>query len=255
MRRQITNTSIAILAFCAGISASFFTLPLWVVFAINVSKEGSRTDWLGFVGSLLGSVLAATVATIAIRYAWKGIVLQTRISMLSREESRYESELPGLHEANEKVRALLSILVVAQWPQSVLNLLQAHGIGKQGSIFSDEVRAWLPQLDDRTRRGLTEKLFKVNLCAITGVATKNAADLARDDLAQISSFAPDHRQKVLDELEWGREELAKQQTVLQAAIGELNQFYLEEIQQRIARIEAAMPQIRREIEEFVGNTV
>jgi hypothetical protein len=49
-----------------------FTLPLWVAFAINIAKEGSRTDWLGFSGA----VITAFVTLAAGISAWFAVQQQ-----------------------------------------------------------------------------------------------------------------------------------------------------------------------------------
>ncbi|KWV58115.1 hypothetical protein AS156_35435 [Bradyrhizobium macuxiense] len=74
------------IAFAAGTAASFFLLPLWVMWAINIAREGNRSDWLGFVGGFLGDALTAFVAAIAVYYAWRGINRQLRVSIVSRKE-------------------------------------------------------------------------------------------------------------------------------------------------------------------------
>jgi hypothetical protein len=44
MGRPLTIFSVAVLAFFAGVTVSFFTLPFWVIFAINAAKDGPRSD-------------------------------------------------------------------------------------------------------------------------------------------------------------------------------------------------------------------
>lgn len=61
----MTYVVVAILAFCAGASVSFFTLPVWVMFAINLAREGSRTDWLGFFGGVAGGLMTLVGAITA----------------------------------------------------------------------------------------------------------------------------------------------------------------------------------------------
>jgi hypothetical protein len=74
MGTKITYATLAILAFFAGATVSFFTLPVWVSFAVNVAKEGSRTDWLGF----FGSVAAGTMALIGAGVAWLAVHRQIK---------------------------------------------------------------------------------------------------------------------------------------------------------------------------------
>jgi hypothetical protein len=78
--------AIAVVAFAAGVSVSFFTLPLWVTFAINVAKEGSRTDWLGFAGSVVG----AGVALLAAIIAWFAVQQQIIAQRLATEQVRVD---------------------------------------------------------------------------------------------------------------------------------------------------------------------
>ncbi len=102
----MTKIAPIVLAFCVGLSASFFTLPLWVMSAITFARAGNRSDLLGFSGSILGSVITGAIAAIAVVYAWRGIssqITQDReavtIDLMTREEDRIEAALPGLEEA------------------------------------------------------------------------------------------------------------------------------------------------------------
>jgi len=82
MGRPLTTFSISALAFFAGLTVSFFTLPLWVVFAINVAKDGARSDWLGFSGSVVGGA----VTLIAAITAW--FAVQRQIKAQEQAEQR-----------------------------------------------------------------------------------------------------------------------------------------------------------------------
>lgn len=85
MGPRINIVAIAV-AFTAGVSISFFTLPLWVTVAINVAKEGSRTDWLGFAGSVIGAVVALVAAVVA----WFAVRQQITAQRFAAEEARIE---------------------------------------------------------------------------------------------------------------------------------------------------------------------
>jgi hypothetical protein len=80
MKSTIGIAGVAVIAFIAGLAASFFLLPLWVMTAINIARDGNRTDWLGFAGGLLGNLLTALVAAGAIYFAWRGIMQQIAIA-------------------------------------------------------------------------------------------------------------------------------------------------------------------------------
>lgn len=71
---------IALLAFAGGISVSFFTLPLWVIFASNIAREGARTDWLGFAGSIIGAAMTVAAAGIAWAAVQRQISIQREIA-------------------------------------------------------------------------------------------------------------------------------------------------------------------------------
>ena len=86
MRRALTTTSIALLAFCAGMTASFFTLPLWVTMAINVAKIGPRADWLGFLGSVLAGAMTLIGAVIAWFAVQRTIVAQRQLATEERDD-------------------------------------------------------------------------------------------------------------------------------------------------------------------------
>jgi hypothetical protein len=131
MNKPNYTIAIALAAFAAGAFASFFTLPLWVVTAINAAKGPG--DWLGFAGSLLGNLLTAIVAAGAAGFAWHGVRYQVQISLMSREEERMERELPGLRDA---ITFLDSFLCYVQ---------KAYGYGE---ATQERIREYLATEDD-----------------------------------------------------------------------------------------------------------
>ncbi|MEA2883470.1 MAG: hypothetical protein QOH32_2726 [Bradyrhizobium sp.] len=98
MKKELTYAVVGLCAFTAGLSVSFFTLPLWVATIAGVARQGNRSDWLGFAGGIAGNSITAAVTIAAIYFAWMGIKQQLRISLISREEERIEKVLPGLKE-------------------------------------------------------------------------------------------------------------------------------------------------------------
>ncbi|WP_143099416.1 hypothetical protein [Bradyrhizobium sp. cf659] len=60
-----------LLGVCAGISLSFFTLPLWVVGLISFTRDGNRSDWLGFVGAMIGAIATLVAAGMALFAAYR----------------------------------------------------------------------------------------------------------------------------------------------------------------------------------------
>jgi hypothetical protein len=89
-RVPVTIFTVAALAFSAGTVVSFFTFPLWIIFAINIAKDGTRSDWLGF----FGSVMAGGVTLIAAVVAWFAVKIQidTQKIIAERQASLAEFE-------------------------------------------------------------------------------------------------------------------------------------------------------------------
>jgi hypothetical protein len=73
MLGKLKPLGIAALAFAAGSVVSFFLLPIWVVPLIEYARTGSPSDWLGFAGAVIGSVLTSIVAGGSIVAATRGI--------------------------------------------------------------------------------------------------------------------------------------------------------------------------------------
>jgi hypothetical protein len=104
MKRDTRSTFliIGVPAFFAGTAVSFFTLPIWVTMAINFAKEGNRSDWLGFFGSIVGAamtVVAALVAWFAVQQQIRTTNEQVRSAERLREEDR-------INEAIRDIRTL-----------------------------------------------------------------------------------------------------------------------------------------------------
>jgi hypothetical protein len=88
MGPKITYWGVAVLAFCAGTAVSFFTLPVWVAFVINLAKDGGRSDWIGFAGN----VFAGVVTLIAAIVAWFAVQQQIRSQEQVAEAARAVQE-------------------------------------------------------------------------------------------------------------------------------------------------------------------
>jgi hypothetical protein len=145
--RLSTLATAAILAFFAGVSVSFFTLPLWVAGIINYAKAGSRSDWLGFVGGMVAAVVAAT----AVYFGWQGVKRQLRTNVISREEERIERQLPGLREVAGGLEQLFpkplskgSLMLIALAPLR----------GDHSGVNDHDIKRWFPQADPSTLQAL-----------------------------------------------------------------------------------------------------
>jgi len=108
--RISTVVAVAIVAFFAGTVVSFFTLPLWVAFDINIAKEGSRTDWLGFSGA----VFAAFVTLAAAIVAWFAVQQQIAAPEEARRRSQNEAKYVGVVALAQLVHAASALLYAVQ---------------------------------------------------------------------------------------------------------------------------------------------
>lgn len=111
MGRRISTLAAAVtLAFIVGVSISFFTLPLWVVFAINVAKAGSRADWFGFSGTVIaaGATLAAGAA------AWVVVRQQIAAPEEARRRSQGEAKYVGVVALAQLIHVASALLYAVQ---------------------------------------------------------------------------------------------------------------------------------------------
>ena len=108
--RLSTLAAAVILAFIAGTTVSFFTLPLWVAFGMNVAKTGSRADWLGFSGTMIAAfaTLAAGVS------AWFAVQQQIAAPEEARQRSQAEAKYVGVVALAQLIRVASALLYAVQ---------------------------------------------------------------------------------------------------------------------------------------------
>ena len=99
MGLRTTIWTAIVLAFSAGTVVSFFTLPMWVTFYINVAKDGSRSDWLGFSGAIVGA-FATIVAGAA---AWVAVRKQLDQLIRQNDHNLYDALRKRAYELNEEM--------------------------------------------------------------------------------------------------------------------------------------------------------
>ncbi|BBC00117.1 hypothetical protein [Bradyrhizobium elkanii] len=78
IERSLKPASVAVISFAVGLAFSFFTLPLWVTFAINLARDGGRADWLGVSGNVAGGIIGGAMTLVAAVVAWRGIEHQVQ---------------------------------------------------------------------------------------------------------------------------------------------------------------------------------
>jgi hypothetical protein len=227
MRKSLTTTGIALLAFLTGTTASFFTLPIWVTVVINAAKEGSRTDWLGFAGGIIGSLLSAGVAVAAIAFAWRGVSQQVKISVVSREEDRIERELPDLQDLSNAVDALTLQLSLnhhlgLQTPET----FEAIGFVPANNTPIVALRTRFPRVDDRELRELAEIVSSL----------QSGPDMGRATVMMLGANG---------------EPVTTTYEFYAMAVNRLA-TYRERLTARIRKSEAMLPILRSEMERFLA---
>jgi hypothetical protein len=219
-------------------------LPFMVA-ATTSADQIKPADWIGFSGS----VLTTGVAAAAIYYAWKGIIRQLRIGLISREEDRIERELPGLRDARERLGDLLAKLGSA--PPGGDEILQLYNLGIDSRKIVQEIEAIFPSTDDRTRRRIAQ-LFSIYI-----------PNLSQAELVQTSFWKAEYRMKAIadfdpSEHEDIRAEYAKEAHSFRQRMGLVHdnmaalEGFRDEIAARIETLERVLPNLRSEIEQFFG---
>jgi hypothetical protein len=124
VRRGLDRVTVAVLAFCAGLSVSFFTLPLWITFAINVAREGNRSDWIGLFGSVLGAIMTLIAAAVAWFAVQEQIQAQESDKQLEKEEAKFAAVIVLTQPVHAAAAALN---IVDQTLTAILRSLREGG--------------------------------------------------------------------------------------------------------------------------------
>jgi hypothetical protein len=218
-----------------------------VVVPAIISVETVRAaDWIGFAGS----VLVAAVAAIAIHYAWRGIVMQNRITLMSREESRIETELPGLVEAHAKIGRIMAEVSLSARPEGVVNFLRGNGIGNGDPDLIAEMQALLPITDARTRRAATELFFEYNINAIRAGAAQKAFESTQRSRIDMLSIPPQFHAEVQATVDATREEFERRYAEMMASYNSIANFR-DELSKQIAEMRDLAPKFRAEIRAYI----
>jgi hypothetical protein len=224
MRPTMTYASVSILAFCAGTAVSFLTLPLWITFAINVAKEGNRTDWLSLFATIMGSLITGGVAATAIYFAWRAVMRQSRLTLVIREEDWITARLPGLRDAFELCQ-LVAIGSKFENPSAysyIRNLFDKRFEFPFMGEALPSIERLLPRTNDETRKTISLLFNVVNAAAGSAEAVSKSNDQEMIDY---------QTKRLSDALE---------------AVAD----YEGDLGERIRTFENRLPKLRSEIEEF-----
>ncbi|WP_314945911.1 hypothetical protein [Bradyrhizobium cosmicum] len=83
---KLSRLQTTIIGFFAGMSVSFFTLPIWIATWITFAREGSRTDWLGFIGAVVGAGATLIAGCVALFAAYKTLApVKSQLDQLVRQ--------------------------------------------------------------------------------------------------------------------------------------------------------------------------
>jgi hypothetical protein len=91
MKPGIATLTLVVVAFFAGMSATLFLVPFWIVpFSEAISKSANPADWIGFVGNFGAGIMTLVGAVIA----WMAIQrqIQAQETALREAEDRRNSE-------------------------------------------------------------------------------------------------------------------------------------------------------------------
>jgi hypothetical protein len=221
----------------------FVTVAVPAIISVETVRAA---DWISFAGSVLVSVVTA----IAIGFAWRGIVLQSRITLMSREESRIETELPGLVEAVAKIGRILAEVSLAHRPEGVVQFLRGNGIGNGDPDLIDEVQKLLPQTDARTRRTATELFFYYNMNAGIASRAQKAMEEASWSRIDLLSIDPRFHAEVRATAEGTREEFEKRYAEMMASYEAIAKFR-NDLSDQIAEMRDLAPKYRAEIRAYI----
>jgi hypothetical protein len=150
--------------------------------------------WLGISGPLIADaskqpyqwfkdfqpLVGAAFAGIGLYIAWRNVSRQldqqrvsTRLTLLSREEDRIESELPGLREASLFCDQIAKKILLLSDMNRIADHLRTMGV-RNPEQLRDFVNTRLPETDDRTRRILIADIRKLIKQVLTAQIVNNA---------------------------------------------------------------------------------
>jgi hypothetical protein len=225
-------------------------LPIMI--AATMSADAIKpADWLGFSGSILTTGVAAA----AIYYAWKGIIRQLRIGLISREEDRIERDLPGLRDAIQKVAEMAWNLHASDLADMKYRLkpygivLEEDGIDSDTLDIRSKIEKFLPRTDDYTKRRLTGILERYRSTGEILQWNERRLQTAKDYLSYIEEAPPEGRDIIRQEFAEAEEARDKQWIVVRGAHEPIEAF-VKELASRVDLMEARLPRLRGEIEAF-----
>jgi hypothetical protein len=238
--------------FCAGVAASFFTLPIWVIPLIQAGREGGRSDWLGFAGAIIGSSFTSIVAGAAIYFASRSIRQQITAALLSREEDRIERDLPGLRDARNYLNRFVATFSPVTAFFEIGPELNRLGIGLPNSTLTQDVKRLLPGTHDATLIQVQRFLGNAQSAVLAAQNARhsfqhfenNVGDPAHWDPAALAA----HRTEIANIRRAFDQHRADFRNELEAILA-----YIDGLGSKIELYEHRLIQIRRELNEFFDN--
>lgn len=229
--------------------------PLWIVLLATVlgvflpiatvgrTDSIKASDWIGFAGS----VLTAGVAAAAIYYAWRGIVRNLRVTLISREEDRMEAALPGLRDVVNLADQLSSDLADGS-PEKILRALDEKSVYTVGGrTISKSIKSRLSRTDDRTYRRFYGQFVALRKCA----AEVKAAEMGLAEASKLRALnaGGSYEEGCNDRYEAALQVGALAQIDLDDALAEFSSL-INQLNKQIALYERRLPIFRSEIEAY-----
>jgi hypothetical protein len=167
--------------------AMAFGVLLSVAIPLVVSANAiNSTAWIGFCGSILGGAIALFAVVVATR----NVRRQLRVNLLSREEDRMETELPGLKQVFEFLDYCCTQFLPD--PDHILYALQRRGIEVDDRLSLDDFAKHFSTTDRRALIvvfGLIEKI--VGRCHAFSRAEDQLETLQKEMINDLVVFPPD----------------------------------------------------------------
>jgi hypothetical protein len=246
---NLPRTTLVICAFTADISVSFFTLPLWVATLQVFTREGSRSDWLGFVGGLMGNALTGTIAGLAIFYGWQSVQRQMRVGIIGREEERIEKVLPGLKETIGYLQDLQKV-VRPNTPHSVINVLHKYNaFDPKTDRLDDCLKRMIPGADAATRQSVLLVIETILYHAEHANADQNTLLSIQNGLEYRREMDANMIGTARSQAKVASTGLTLKMMAVQAAVKNLKTLEVE-LTNRLDKFESRLPRFRREIEGY-----
>jgi hypothetical protein len=194
--------------------------PIW-----KATWSATPDQWLGFVATIAGSFITSIVASVAILFAWRGVMRQLRLTLMSREEDWLADRLPGMREALMICEQILMARRTKE-PSQLVNKMfeEIYAIPYPTHHALPHVERLLPRTADELRKEVAGLFAYASVAAGSCEVVRNHSEIGDDRLVG-------ERARVIDSLD------------------KIERF-TQHLESRIKVFEKRLPKLRAEIEAF-----